>query len=63
MAATGVERVVCVRVGASFETWRDRYRRSFQRMVVDRSQWFGFAAGVAGDRFRNRELCQLALRS
>ena len=63
MAAIDAERGVRARVGASFETWRDRYRRSFQRMVVDRSQWPGLAAGVAGDRFRDRQLSQLALRS
>ena len=61
MAATGVERVVCVRVGASFETWRHGRCGARQRIFLDRNQRFGFAARVVGDSSHHRQLHQLAL--
>ena len=60
LAATCSQRCVRARVGISFEAWRSRGGEHGQRMVLDRAEWFGFAAGVVGDSSHHRELRQLA---
>ncbi|PYK26147.1 MAG: hypothetical protein DME59_08535 [Verrucomicrobia bacterium] len=63
MAATRLERRVCIRLRAPFETWCKRGRRAGRRVFVDGNQWFGVAAGVVGDCSHYRKLHQLAVRA